>query len=216
MDEIKLNLAKDISSAIDSLVDKEEILNKIEIPKDIQNGDLSYPCFNLAKTLKKSPVIIANEIKDKLSVATNKYIDKISVVNGYLNIYINSDYLVSKTLSNIVTKKEEYATSKIGDGKVVLVDYSSPNIAKPFHLGHLMTTVIGSAICNLNRNLGYSVVGINHLGDWGRQFGLLIEGYNRFKDEYDIEKDPLHTLSEIYTKCKDAWQRYEQYINYTI
>lgn len=201
MEEIKENIAKAIMEAIESQVSYEDILSKIEIPKDTNNGDFAYPCFNLAKVLKKAPVLIANEIKEKIDFKTYcEKIEKVEVVNGYLNFYVKTGNIAEKVLKEILEKKENISYINEGEGKKVLVDYSSPNIAKPFHLGHFMNTVIGRAICNLNKELGYEVVGINHLGDWGRQFGLLIEGYKLFKSDYDIEKDPLHVLSDIYVR----------------
>ncbi len=201
MEEIKENIAKAIMEAIERQVSYEDILSKIEIPKDTNNGDFAYPCFNLAKVLKKAPVLIANEIKEKIDFKTYcEKIEKVEVVNGYLNFYVKTGNIAEKVLKEILEKKENISYINEGEGKKVLVDYSSPNIAKPFHLGHFMNTVIGRAICNLNKELGYEVVGINHLGDWGRQFGLLIEGYKLFKSDYDIEKDPLHVLSDIYVR----------------
>lgn len=201
MEEIKENIAKAIMEAIERQVSYEDILSKIEIPKDTNNGDFAYPCFNLAKVLKKAPVLIANEIKEKIDFKTYcEKIEKVEVVNGYLNFYVKTGNIAEKVLKEILEKKENISYINEGEGKKVLVDYSSPNIAKPFHLGHFMNTVIGRAICNLNKELGYEVVGINHLGDWGRQFGLLIEGYKLFKSDYNIEKDPLHVLSDIYVR----------------
>lgn len=201
MEEIKECIAKAIMETIENQVSYEEILSKIEIPKDTNNGDLAYPCFNLAKVLKKSPILIANEIKENLNFkAYCEKIEKVEVVNGYLNFYVKTGNIAGEVIKEILEKKENIGYTNEGEGKKVLVDYSSPNIAKPFHLGHFMNTVIGRAICNLNKELGYEVVGINHLGDWGRQFGLLIEGYKLFKEDYDIEKDPLHVLSDIYVR----------------
>lgn len=198
MEEIKEIIAEAISNAIDLKVSKEDILGKIEVPKDNKNGDLSYPCFNLAKVLKSSPVNIANDIKEKIVIDSK--IDKVEVVNGYLNFYLNNLNVTSTVLKKILEEKEKYGSSNIGNGKKIVIDYSSPNIAKPFHLGHFRNTVLGSALYNMYSELGYNVNGVNHLGDWGRQFGLLIEGYRRFKDEYDIEKDSLSVLSEIYVR----------------
>lgn len=199
MEEIKEKIAKYIEEAIENKISYEEILEKIEVPKISSNGDFAYPCFNLAKVLRNSPVNIANEIKEKINLQDER-IEKIEVVNGYLNFFVKSGNIVEKVLTEILEKKENFSTIEEGKGKKVLIDYSSPNIAKPFHLGHFMNTVIGRAIANLNKELGYEVVGINHLGDWGRQFGLLIEAYNLFKDEYDIKKDPLHVLADMYVR----------------
>ena len=198
MDDIKSLIAENIASVLDGKVTKEEILQKIEEPKDKSNGDLSYPCFNLSKILKNSPVNIANYIKENIKVSDR--ISKIEVVNGFLNFYLDSKNIVQNSVEKILEEKEKYGMSNEGSGKTICIDYSSPNIAKPFHLGHFRNTVLGNAIYNLYKSLGYNIVGINHLGDWGRQFGLIIEGYNRFKDEYDIEKNPLTALSQIYVR----------------
>lgn len=199
MEEIKEKIAKYIEEAIENKISYEEIFEKIEVPKISSNGDFAYPCFNLAKVLRNSPVNIANEIKEKINLQDER-IEKIEVVNGYLNFFVKSGNIVEKVLTEILEKKDKFSVIEEGKGKKVLIDYSSPNIAKPFHLGHFMNTVIGRAIANLNKELGYEVVGINHLGDWGRQFGLLIEAYNLFKDEYDIKKDPLHVLADMYVR----------------
>lgn len=198
MEQLKNIIAQMIYDAIGKQIQIEEITSKIEIPKDKKNGDFSYPCFNLSKILKNSPVNIANEIKDKLVL--NDKIANVDVVNGYLNFYLNNQDVTADILTNIISCDENFGTSTEGNGKNIVLDYSSPNIAKPFHLGHFRNTVLGSSIYKLYKTLGYNVIGINYLGDWGRQFGLLIEGYNRFKDEYDIEKDPLRTLSDIYVR----------------
>lgn len=198
MEEIKNSIAESILKVIDTKISKQEIFDKIEIPKDKQNGDFSYPCFNLAKVLKNSPVKIADSIKEK--IVLNDNISKVEVVNGYLNFYLNSSNISSDILKNIIDKKENFGSSDEGKDKNIVIDYSSPNIAKPFHLGHLRNTVIGQSLYNLYKTLGYNIIGINHLGDWGRQFGLLIEGYRRFKDEYEIEKDPISVLSDIYVR----------------
>ncbi len=198
MDEIKQSIAKSIYTAIEEKVDLNDIYDKIEIPKDKKNGDFAYPCFNLAKILKNSPVNIANDIYAKIT--KDEKIGKVEVVNGFLNFYINDKYIVNKTLKEILSKKEDYGKETGKENINIIIEYSSPNIAKPFHLGHFRNTVLGKALYNLYEALGYNVIAINHLGDWGRQFGLLIEGYNRYKDEYDIEKEPLDALSKIYVR----------------
>lgn len=201
MEEIKLKIAKIIKDAIDSEIDINDIACKIEVPKDKKNGDFAYPCFNLAKILKNSPVNIANDIKENIKLIDE--IKNVQVVNGYLNFYINDMNIVKKVITNIYNQKEKYGFQNIGNNQNVCLDYSSPNIAKPFHLGHLRTTIIGRAISNLYKELGYNTISINYLGDWGRQFGLVIEGYKRFKDEYNIEKDPLHSLSDMYVRANN-------------
>ena len=206
MEEKKKMIAKCIYDALNNNeITIEEIEAKVEVPKDKQNGDFSYPCFNLAKIMKNSPVNIANTIKG--NIVLPKEISKVDVVNGFLNFYLDSDNVVASTLEKIVKEKENYGSSNEGNGRNIIVEYSSPNIAKPFHLGHFRNTVLGKALYDLYVTLGYNVTGINHLGDWGRQFGIIIEGYKRFKDEYDFEKDPLAALSDIYVRmnkiCKE-------------
>ncbi len=211
MEEFKKVIAKSIVSALEGSVTEQDIISKIEVPKDKENGDFAYPCFNLAKVLRNSPINIANNIKEKI-VLEDK-ISKIEVVNGYLNFYINSKNISSDVLGKILVENEKFGSSNEGNGKNVVIDYSSPNIAKPFHLGHLRNTVIGQTLYNIHKELGYNVIGVNHLGDWGRQFGLLIEGYTRFKDEYDIEKDPITVLSDIYVRINKLAKEDENVMN---
>ena len=184
---------------------KEELNSYIEIPKDTKNGDYSFPCFKLAKELKKSPVIIANEIKDNFDL-NGTGIEKVEVVNGFLNFFIDKKILAKEVLEEI-EKKEQYGNSKIGEGINIVIDYSAPNIAKPFHIGHLRSTVIGGALSNIYKFLGYNVTGVNHIGDYGTQFGKLIEGYKLWGEEYDIDKDPINELTKIYIRinnlCKE-------------
>ena len=198
MDEIKKKIGESIVDILHHEVEEAEIVSKIEVPKDRAKGDFAYPCFHLAKVLKRSPVQIATELAEK--VVLDSTFSKVEALNGFLNFYLNNMNAVQQILTHILTEKENFGSTQEGKGKTIVIDYSSPNIAKPFHLGHFRNTVLGSAIYKLYENLGYQVVGINHIGDWGRQFGLLIEGYQRFKDEYDIEKDALHALSDIYTR----------------
>lgn len=212
MEEIKQIIAKNIFDALNNdSVTIEEIESKIETPKDKQNGDLAYPCFNLAKVLKNSPINIANSIKDKIIL--DERISKVEVVNGFLNFYLNSDNIVNGVLKKILNEKENYGSSKEGNGTNIIVEYSSPNIAKPFHLGHFRNTVLGKALYDLYETLGYNVTGINHLGDWGRQFGILIEGYNRFKDEYNFDNNPLEALSDIYVRINKIAKEDEAVMN---
>lgn len=201
MEEIKEKIAECIKNSLNTEIGIEEIFNKIEVPKDKKNGDFAYPCFNLAKVVRNSPINIANNIKEKIELPDE--ISKVEVVNGYLNFYTNSSNVVNSVLNIICEEKEKYGFVNIGKNQNVCIDYSSPNIAKPFHLGHLRTTIIGRAISNLYKELGFNSISINYLGDWGRQFGLVIEGYKRFKDEYDISKDPLHSLSDMYVRANN-------------
>ncbi len=200
MEKFKLEIAEGIAEILEK--DTNEIIEAIEKPKDEKMGDFAYPCFRLSKELKKSPVQIAEEIKEKFVVTEN--IEKIEVVSGYLNFFINTRKVVKNIMSEIMEKKESYLESIEGTGKNVCIDYSAPNIAKPFHIGHLRSTVIGKAIYNIYKKLGYNVIGINYLGDFGTQFGLVIEGYKRWGKEYNLEKDPIKCLVEIYVRTNEA------------
>ena len=200
MIDFKEKIAEEISKKID--ITKEELKEYLEIPKDSKMGDYALPCFKLAKQMRKSPVDIANGIKEEIEVP-NTYISKIDAINGFLNIFINNEMLVKDLLNEMENKKEAYGSSNIGNGKNIIVEYSSPNISKPFHVGHLRTTVIGRALYNMYKFLGYNTIGINHLGDWGTQFGKLIEGYKRFGNEYNLEENPIDKLTEIYVRINE-------------
>ena len=203
MINFKANIANELTKVVD--ISKEELESYIEIPKDTKNGDYSFPCFKLAKELKKAPPVIANEIKEKLNIEGTE-IEKVDVVGGFLNFFVNKEELTKEVL-NEIANKEEYGRSKIGEGKNIVIDYSAPNIAKPFHIGHLRSTVIGGALSNIYKFLGYNVTGINHLGDYGTQFGKLIEGYKLWGNEYDIDENPIDELTKIYIRinnlCKE-------------
>ena len=202
-----INFKKIIADEISKItnIESNEIEGYIEVPKEPENGDYAFPCFKLAKTLKKSPNVIADEIKSNIQISEN-IIEKIEVVGGYLNFFINKETLATEILSE-VTRTEEYGKSKIGESKNIVIDYSSPNIAKTFHIGHLRTTVIGAALYNIYKYLGYNVTGINYIGDYGTQFGKLIEGYKRWKSEYNLNENPIEKLTEIYVRisnlCKE-------------
>lgn len=210
MIDFKDKIAEEISKVLE--LTKEYLKEYIEIPKDTKMGDYALPCFKLAKEMKKSPVIIANEIKEKIEMP-NKYISKIEAVNGFLNIFINNEMLIENVLDEMESKKENYGSSNIGNGKNIIVEYSSPNIAKPFHVGHLRTTVIGRALYNIYKFLGYNTIGINHLGDWGTQFGKLIEGYKRFGNEYNLEENPIDKLTEIYVRINELCKEDESVLD---
>ena len=206
MKNFKKVIAKQISKAIQ--INEKELETYIETPKDTKNGDYSFPCFRLAKELKKAPPLIANEIKEKLEQEI-KEIEKIEVVGGYLNFFVNKNILAKEVLEE-VSKSEEYGKSEIGKEKNIVIDYSAPNIAKPFHIGHLRSTVIGGALYNIYKHLGYNVTGVNHLGDYGTQFGKLIEGYKLWGEEYNIDEDPINELTKIYIRINEACKANEQ------
>ena len=196
-------IAEKIANAIN--LDKNEIKQYIEIPPQSDMGDFAFPCFKLAKTLRKSPVQIADEIKEKIS--EDEYIEKIETKSGYLNFYINNTKLVEEVLKEINNHENDFGKSNEGTGKTVLIDYSSPNIAKPFHIGHLRTTLIGSALYKIYKYLGYNTIGINHLGDYGTQFGKMIEAYKMWGSEYDLSEDAINKMVDMYVRinnlCKE-------------
>ena len=205
MKNFKQIIAKQISKTIE--IDAKELEGYIETPKDSKNGDYAFPCFRLAKELRKAPPAIANEIKEKLELVEE--IEKVEVAGGYLNFFINKATLAEEVLGEI-SKTEQYGKSIVGEGKNIVIDYSAPNIAKPFHIGHLRSTVIGGALYNIYKYLGYNVTGVNHLGDYGTQFGKLIEGYKMWGEEYDIENDPINELTKIYIRINEACKNDEQ------
>ena len=202
-------IAKKIGEATG--IDITELSQYIEIPPQREMGDFAFPCFKLAKQLKKSPVIIANDIKEKIT--TDEYIEKIEVKSGYLNFYVNTSKLAEEVLKEIDKQKENYGKSDIGKGKNIIVEYSSPNIAKPFHIGHLRTTLIGNALYRVYKFLGYNTVGINHLGDYGTQFGKMIEAYKLWSDEYDLEDDPINKMMDMYVRINELCKQDEKVLD---
>ena len=200
MIDFKKIIANAISKVIN--IDIDEIMISIEKPKGADNGDYAYPCFRLAKVLKKAPPFIAEDIKSKIEV-DEKQITKIEVVGGYLNFFVNKELLANEVLQE-VSNNEQYRKAETQNGKNIVIDYSAPNIAKPFHIGHLRSTVIGAALYNIYKYLGYNVTGINHLGDYGTQFGKLIEGYKRWGNEYNIDENPIDELTKIYIRINQA------------
>ena len=199
MIQFKKEIAKEISKATE--IEQNEIEGYIEIPKDQNNGDYAFPCFRLAKTLKKAPQAIAEEIKEKIEIDNNA-VEKIEVLGGYINFYINKKVLAKEVLEEIADK-EEYGKAEIGKGKNIVIDYSSPNIAKPFHIGHLRTTLIGNSLYRIYKYLGYNTTGVNHLGDYGTQFGKMIEAYKMWGQEYDLTVDPINKLMDMYVRINE-------------
>ena len=196
-----INFKKEIANKIAEVTKLNEVdlENYIEIPPNSELGDYAFPCFKLAKDLRKAPPMIANDIKENINI-DGSIIEKIDVVGGYLNIYINKKLLAKTVLKEVSEKNEKYGSSNIGQGKNVVIDYSAPNIAKPFHIGHLRSTVIGGALYKIYNFLGYNSVGINYLGDWGLQFGKVIAGISLWKDDYDFENDEMGSILKTYIR----------------
>ncbi len=224
MINFKEEIAKIISNYMK--IDIEKILENLEIPKDSNMGDYAFPCFVLAKEMKKSPVMIAEELKNSITEEIgqdNKYIESVSSVNGFLNFSINKETIIKETITDFDNAKQ-YGKSDVGKGKMILVEYSSPNIAKPFHIGHLKTTILGNCLYNVYKFLGYNTIGLNHLGDYGTQFAKLIEGYKMWGSEYDFTENPIDKMAEVYArinalceenedvleKCRDNFKKLEE------
>ncbi|MEY8304835.1 arginine--tRNA ligase [Anaerosalibacter bizertensis] len=194
-----------IISGLDEKLDEKEIMSLIEVPPSYEMGDYAFPCFKLAKIFRKAPNLIAEEISNKIQ--ENSYFEKIENAGPYVNFFIDRAVLAETVLEEIKDEKERYGSSNIGKGKTVIVEYSSPNIAKPFHIGHIRTTIIGHALYRIYSFLGYDTVAINHLGDYGTQFGKLIVAYKKWGDRSVIEKDPINELLKLYIKFHEEVEK---------
>ena len=197
MIDLKKEIAKQIFNQNLGL-SLNEIESLIEIPSDSKLGDYAFPCFALAKIMKKSPVVIAEEMKSEIEIGG--YIDKIENIGGYVNLFIKKEKLAKEVVNEIITDKEKYGKSDFGKGRTVIVEYSSTNIAKPFHIGHIRSTVIGNAIYKLYEEIGFKVIRINHLGDYGTQFGKMIVAYRLWGNEEKLKENPIKELLAYYTK----------------
>ncbi|MGO1980082.1 MAG: arginine--tRNA ligase [Lactococcus cremoris] len=186
-----------MSAAIDGVLGVEQIAAIIEKPKSSDLGDLAFPAFQLAKTLRKSPQIIAGEIAEKIDT---KGFEKVIAVGPYVNFFLDKNATASEVIREVLTEGEHYGDANIGEGGNVPIDMSAPNIAKPFSIGHLRSTVIGDSIAKIYEKLGYQPIKINHLGDWGKQFGLLITAYKKYGDEATITANPIDELLKLYVK----------------
>lgn len=193
----KEKIAEILSTAVEGLT-AEELQNMIEVPSDSKMGDYAFPCFKLAKVLRKAPPMIAKGIAEKIS--DDPVFEKVEQVNAYVNMFLSRDVYVKDTISEVIAKGSDYGRSDEGKGKTVIVEYSSPNIAKPFHIGHIRSTVIGNSIYKIYDFLGYDTIRINHLGDYGTQFGKMICAYRRWGNKEDVINEPIKTLLSYYTK----------------
>ena len=178
-----------------------DILNLLEYPPDPAMGDIALPCFKLSRILRRSPVQIANALAPCIG---GDCVERAEAVNGYLNIYLSGAYLMSRLVPRILEEKENYGAPDIGQGRVVVLDYSSPNVAKPFHIGHLGTTVIGHSLKKLHEFAGYNCIGINYLGDWGTQFGKLILAYRMWGSREAVETGGIDELVSLYVRINNA------------
>ena len=190
-------------------VTAEEIAAYLTVPPANDMGDFALPCFKFAKILKKPPVLIAEELKNVYPA--DGVVCGVSAVNGYLNFKIDRQAFVEETLKKIFAQGEKYGGDDVGKGKTVCVDYSSINIAKPFHIGHLSTTVLGGALCRILTFLGYKTVGINHLGDYGTQFGKLISAYKRWGNKEAVDQGGIRALNELYVRFHREAETHPEY-----
>ena len=207
MQTIKLRIAEKIASAVlainaEAVLNAQDVAAMLEYPPDSNMGDLAFPCFKLSKVLRRSPVQIAATICEALTA--DELIGKIEAVNGYLNIKIADGYLAGTVIPEILAKGARYGAQTFGEGKKVVLDYSSPNVAKPFHIGHLGTTVIGHSLRKLHEFAGYECFGINYLGDWGTQFGKLIVAYRKWGSREAVEQEGIDKLVELYVRVNNA------------
>lgn len=192
-----LILAEAKKLAPEMTVSGEDIAKMLEYPPDPSMGDLALPCFKLSKVMRRSPVMIAEALAAGFA---SELVKRVEAVNGYLNIYLSDECLSGAVLRRALDEGERYGAPSLGEGKTVVLDYSSPNVAKPFHIGHLGTTVIGHSLKKLHSFAGYKCVGINYLGDWGTQFGKLIVAYRRWGNKEEIEAGGVDKLVELYVR----------------
>lgn len=197
MIDFKKEIAEIIAKNLEGLTE-DEIKSMIEIPQDQSMGDYAFPCFRLAKTMRKAPNLIAAELAEKLQ--GEQLFSEVSPVNAYVNMFVSREEMMKSTVSEVLKEKENFGRSDIGGNKKVIVEFSSPNIAKPFHIGHIRSTVIGNSLSKIYDALGYDVFKINHLGDYGTQFGKMICAYRRWGNREDVINSPIKTLLGYYTK----------------
>ena len=200
--DYKKKIAELIKEHVDLDLDKIEGL--IEVPPRPEMGDYAFPCFQLAKVMRKAPNMISGELAENIN---KDGFEKVEQLGPYVNFFVDKGVFSKNTIEKVLEEGDNYGASNIGEGKNVCVEYSSPNIAKPFHVGHLFTTAIGNALYKMYKKEGYNAIGINHLGDWGTQFGKLISAYHRWVDEEALEADPIKELLRIYVKFHDEAEK---------
>ena len=197
MKDQKVIIAKKLEE-LDLGLSYDEIYDLIEIPPQDDMGDYSFPCFSLAIIKRQNPAQIASELKDEIGELET--FEKVEVLNAYINFYSDKAFIQNQVLNEVLKEKENYGKKQIGTGKNVTIDFSAPNIAKPFHIGHIRSTVIGDAIRNIYKALGYNTIGINYIGDYGTQFGVMIAAYKLWGDKKAIDADPINELLKLYVR----------------
>ncbi|QPA31168.1 arginine--tRNA ligase [Thermaerobacillus caldiproteolyticus] len=193
----KVYFAKRIADSLDEQLTEQQAYELIETPKYASHGDLAFPCFTLAKAFRKSPALIAEELAVKMN---DPLFEKVEAKGAYVNVFLDKAAVSKQVVEAILQQGSHYGDLSFGKEQTIVLDFSSPNIAKPFSMGHLRSTVIGSAIANIAEKCGYKAVRINHLGDWGTQFGKLIAAYKRWGDESKIKENPIKELFSLYVK----------------
>lgn len=189
-------IAERLAAILPSL-EVEAIYNLLEKPKSSEMGDIAFPAFSLAKVERKAPQAIATDIVEKLDTTG---FENVVATGPYVNFFLDKAAISHQVLTDVITEKDQYGQLNIGQGRNVTIDMSSPNIAKPFSVGHLRSTVIGDALANIHEKLGYKPIRINHLGDWGKQFGMLIVAYKLWGDKAAVEADPISELLKLYVR----------------
>ncbi|MBQ9429010.1 MAG: arginine--tRNA ligase, partial [Clostridia bacterium] len=197
MIELKKQIAAALSAATDGAIGAEDAFAALEYPPSAEMGDLAFPCFKLSRVLRKAPPTIAAELCERFTCPA---IEKTVTAGGYLNLFIDKSYLAAYIIEKTASDDRPYGASDVGAGKTVVLDYSSPNVAKPFHIGHLGTTVIGHSLKKLHEFAGYHCIGINYLGDWGTQFGKMIVAYRKWGDKATVEREEIDALVALYVK----------------
>jgi arginyl-tRNA synthetase len=202
MDYVKL-YAEVLAAGLEGVLTSSEIERIIEKPKFLNQGDLAFPCFQLAKTMRKPPVEIAKELSARLQSSIDDSMERFEAAGGYVNVFLNKPKVTKELFIEIGQKKDHYGDLDLGENQIVTIDLSSPNIAKPFSMGHLRSTVIGNSLSLIYEKAGYKTVKINHLGDWGTQFGKLITAYKLWGTEEKVKKNPIQELLALYIKFHD-------------
>ena len=199
--DLKKLVANEIHRHVAEHLNEEQVYGLLEKPKHAEHGDIAFPAFSLAKTFRKAPQMIAQDLAEKID---SPAISKTEPVGPYLNFFLNKEVISAEILKEVVTQKDDYGQSDYGKGQTVPIDMSSPNIAKPMSMGHLRSTVIGNALANIVEKVGYKPVKINHLGDWGTQFGKLIVAYKKWGDVEKVKQDPIAELLKLYVQFHEV------------
>ena len=207
MQDFKVAVATCLKEHIEELT-LEEITALIEVPPNKDMGDFAFPCFKLAKVFRKAPNMIAAELSEKIEA--KGVISNVTPLGGYINFFVNKSQLAETVIKDVLTKKEKYGHSDLGKDKTIVIDFSSPNIAKPFHIGHIRTTVIGNALYKIYDSQGYNTVRINHLGDYGTQFGKLIVAFKLWGNKEAVEANPIPELLKLYMQFHDEAERHPE------